>query len=94
MDVLIGIFTDWMDVVVVTPTEIVVDVVLSLNKLEERCGMLFKRPKGVLRTGSDGMVEVIFEAYEEPMQHNFENVWGESSELEAPSYMRVGRDIQ
>ena len=58
----------------VTPIEIVVDVVLSLNKLEERCEMLFKCPKGVLRTGSDGMVEVIFEANEETMQHSFENV--------------------
>ena len=74
VDVQIGTFTERLDVVVVAATEIEVDVVMSLKHLEGRHGMLLERPRGVLRTGREGTVEVIIEDCEETISHHFEVV--------------------
>ena len=70
----IGTFTERLDVVVVAATEIEVDVVLSLKQLEERHGMLLERPRGLLRTGSEGTFEVITEDCEKMIPHHFDVV--------------------
>ena len=83
VNVLIGTFTERLDVVVVAATEIEVDVVLRLKQLEGRHGMLLELPRGVLRTGREGTVEVITEDCEETISHQFEVVLdgGRNSEI-------------
>ena len=72
MDLLILTINERLDFVVVAPTEIEVDVVLSLKQLEGRHGMLLERPRGLLRTGREGRVEVTTEDCEEMIPHHFE----------------------
>ena len=74
VDVQVGTFTERQDVVVVAATEKEVDVVLSLKQLQGRHGMLLERPRGVLRTGREGTIEVITEDCEETISHHFEFV--------------------
>ena len=84
VDVQMWTFTERLDVVVVAATVIGVDAVLSLKQLEGRHGMLFERPRGVLRTGREETVEVITEDYEGMIPRHFEVVLDGGRNPEVP----------
>ena len=56
----------------------------SLKQLEGRHGMLLKRPRGVLRTGREGTVELITEEFEETIPHHFDVVLDGGRNPEVP----------
>ena len=92
VDVQIGTFTERLDLVVVAANEIEVDVVLSLNDLDGRHGLLLERPRGVLRTGREETVEVITENCEEIIPHHFKVVLDGGRNPEVPRATSKGKD--